>query len=230
MVTRYLAGASPNETRAAWWVYMGFVQFTWIAMTIFGMVLRGVLPAIADAESGLSVFFRSATGPALTGIIAADIFATIAAASNSLLVAMSQTLRFDLLRVSRASWVRSAPEWAITTAIGAVTMAVSLALHSSVVSLALSSTSLMAAGLAPVVAVRVLGWRHSGSSLVLSVLVGVGVAALWRAAGFGVLINEAAPGMLAALLTAVASVARSMVSRRLSQVSKEKRDVANNNT
>ncbi len=61
-------------------------------MTVFGMALRGVMPAIADPETGLSLFHRSNTGPLITGIIAADVFATIAATSNSLLVALAQTV------------------------------------------------------------------------------------------------------------------------------------------
>jgi Na+/proline symporter len=59
IVSRYLAGRSPTETRSAQWVYISFVQFTWIAMTAFGVLLRGVMPGIADAESGLSVFFSA---------------------------------------------------------------------------------------------------------------------------------------------------------------------------
>ena len=33
IVSRYLAGRDKQETQAAWWIYIGFVQFTWIAMT-----------------------------------------------------------------------------------------------------------------------------------------------------------------------------------------------------
>lgn len=67
IVSRYLAGSSPNETRSAWWIYIGFVQFTWIAMTVFGLVLRGVMPGIDDPETGLSVFFQTNIGALLTG-------------------------------------------------------------------------------------------------------------------------------------------------------------------
>ena len=76
-------------------------------------------------------------------------------------------------------------------------MIVSLNINSSVVSLALSSVSLMGAGLAPAVLVRVLGLRHSGTSLSLSVVTGLVVALAWRAASFGGVLNEAAPGILA---------------------------------
>lgn len=50
-------------------------QSTWIAMTVFGMLLRGVMPSIADAEIGLSLFHRANTGPLITGIITATAIA-----------------------------------------------------------------------------------------------------------------------------------------------------------
>lgn len=196
LVTRYLAGESPEETRKAWWIYIGFVQSTWIAMTVFGMILRGVMPNIADPETGLSVFFRTEMGPALTGIIVADIFATISATSNSLLVAMAQTVKFDIL--PRAVRDRL-PLWPITAVLGLITMAISLSITASVVSLALGSVSLMGAALAPAMMIRVARWRCTGSSLILAIISGLAVAAVWRQTGLSAIVNEAAPGILAGL-------------------------------
>jgi len=197
MVTRYLAGATPQETRSAWWIYNGFVQSTWIAMTVFGMLLRGVMPSIADPEMGLSLFHRANTGPLITGIITADIFATIAAASNSLLVAMAQTASRDLLARARR---RSAEElWPLIAILGAVTMFISLNLHSTVVNLALASVSLMGAGLAPAMLIRVLNWRRTDISVITAVIVGTCTAISWRYFGLSGTMNEAAPGIALAL-------------------------------
>ena len=44
IVTRYFAASSPAEAKAARWIYIGFIQFTWISMAAFGVVLRGVMP------------------------------------------------------------------------------------------------------------------------------------------------------------------------------------------
>ncbi|NJO12548.1 MAG: hypothetical protein HC872_02775 [Gammaproteobacteria bacterium] len=85
IITRYLAGSTPAETQSAIWIYNGFVQFTWIAMTLFGTLLRGVMPQVSDPESGLSEFFMKNVNPLLAGIIIADVFATIAATANALL-------------------------------------------------------------------------------------------------------------------------------------------------
>jgi sodium/proline symporter len=201
MVSRYLAGKDPAETRAAWWIYMGFVQFTWLAMTLFGMILRLVIPNIGDPETGLSTFFHAKMGPILTGLIVADIFATIAATSNSLLVAMSQTIKFDLLGSQESRSAKSSPMWPITAILGATTMIASIVLHKSVVELALSSVSLLGAALAVPVLIRLLALPRSGNSLAATVVGGFAAAIVWRALGLNTYINEAAPGMAFAILT-----------------------------
>ncbi len=165
-------------------------------MTIFGIALRGIMPAIPDPEAGLSLFFRTNMGPILTGLIVADIFATIAATSNSLLVAMAQTAKFDVIEILTS---RAPPLWPIVLLLGIVSMAISVNLDSSVVSLVLSSISLLGAALAPAMMVRVLGWRRSGGSVIAAMLAGFAAAALWKFLGFGAILNEAAPGILAGL-------------------------------
>ncbi|CAG0956948.1 Osmoregulated proline transporter OpuE [Phycisphaerales bacterium] len=200
IVTRYMAGSSPKETRSAWWIYILFVQVTWIAMTAFGIALRGVMPTLDDPETGLSAFHRATTGPLITGIIAADIFATIAATSNSILVAMAQSVKFDLLNPRREDRTGRADLWIPITVLGVITMVVSLFLHSSVKDLALSSVGMMGAGVAPAMMIQVLGWRRSGWSLLCSVIVGFTTAALWTSLGYNAFMNEAAPGILAGLL------------------------------
>lgn len=199
IVTRYLAGASPKETQSAWWIYLGFVQATWLAMTGFGIALRGVMPALDDPEMGLSVFHRSTTGPLITGIIAADIFATIAATSNGILVAMAQSLVADLWQPRAANDVRHHDLSIPIVILGAGTMLLSVWLHSSVKDLALSSVGMMGAGLAPAMIIQVLGWRHSSRSLLLSIIVGFGTAAVWTYRGYNGFINVAAPGIIAGL-------------------------------
>jgi sodium/proline symporter len=196
MTSRYLAGRTPSETRGAWWIFIGFIQFTWISMTIFGIALRGIMPAIHDPEAGLSLFFRTNMGPILTGLIVADIFATIAATSNSLLVAMAQTMKFDIIEMLTS---RTPPLWTIVLLLGIVSMAISAKLDSSVVSLVLSSISLLGAALAPAMMVRVLSWRRTGASVIAAILAGFATAALWKFLGFGAVLNEAAPGILAGL-------------------------------
>lgn len=200
IISRYLAGASPRETHAAWAIYLSFVQLTWIAMTVFGILLRGVMPGIEDPEAGFSLFFAKNMPGWVTGLIMADIFATLAATTNSLLVAMAQSVTRDLLRPLLGERADNAPIGIIALAVGAITMGASMVVSGTVVSFALTSVSLMAAGIAPSVMIKVLGWRHNSWSLLCSILLGFISAAVWKYSGFGAVINEAAIGIALGLL------------------------------
>lgn len=195
VLTRYISASSAEEAQKAKWIYIFFVQYTWIAMTGFGVILRGVMPDLPDAETGLAAFFAAKMPPVLTGIIIADIFATIAATANSLIVAMAQSARFDLVGTHGKSERTSLLIPAIV--VGAGTMILSYVINGTVVTLALSSVAIMGAGLAPSVLAQVLDWRPTFAAIVLSIVTGTLTAIAWKFAGADSVLNEALPGMLA---------------------------------
>ena len=197
IVSRYLAGSSPAETGAAKWVYIGFVQFTWLAMTGFGMILRGVMPGLQDPEMGLSAFFQERVNSLATGIIAADIFATIASTTNGLLIATTQAVVYDLLRSERKRLMFGA----VTVVVGVVSIAVSYLSHGTVLTLALGAVSLLGAALAPAVMVKIMNWRHNVVSLACAIAFGATAAIAWKMSGAGAVLNEAGVGMCVGLLT-----------------------------
>lgn len=200
IVSRYMAGENPAETKAAWWIYIGFLQSTWIAMTVFGIILRGVQPNIADPETGLSLFFQTSVGAVATGIIFADVFATIASTSNGLLIAISQTLRRDLL-----GWVlkdRQHSLWVMsisTLGLGLITVALSLVLPGNVFSLAVAAVSQIGAGLAGAVMIKIFGWRHTSWSLLAAIAAGAASGAIWALVGLNTWVNEAPIGIAVSL-------------------------------
>lgn len=198
ITTRYLAASSPNEAQSARWIYIAFVQLTWTTMTLFGVLLRGVMPDISDPEKGLTVFVSATLPSLLVGLIVADIFSAIASTANSLLVAMAQAAR-DLFRRNRSGRI---PLWPLCLSLGLVTMFGAMVLdgRARVFDLAITSVSLMAAGLAPAVAIKVLRWRHSARSLTAAVYVGFGAALAWKARGLSTTLNESAIGIMLGLL------------------------------
>lgn len=168
-------------------------------MTGFGILLRGVMPDIADPEAGLSIFFQNNINAVATGIIVADVFATIASTSNGLLIAMAQAVIHDLIpRVTRKQSARI-PLAPVTLVIGAVTMAISAVIHGSVVTLALSSVSMMGAGLAAAVMIKVMRWKHTALSLTGAIAAGIISAIVWKYYGMSSYVNEAGIGMVVAL-------------------------------
>jgi sodium/proline symporter len=198
IVSRYLAGSSPEETQEAMWIYIGFVQATWIAMTGFGVLLRGVMPNISDPEAGLSLFFRTNVGAIATGVIVADVFATIASTTNGLLISVSQTVTRDLLG-DKADRPRI-PFGLLVVIVGLVTMTLSASMHGSVAGAVFSSVFLMGGSLAAPVMIRVLGWRHSEGSLLAAIMVGLVATLTWKMLGYSSFTSEAGIGMLAGLL------------------------------
>lgn len=200
VISRYLAGKNPQETAAAKWIYIGFVQFTWIAMTAFGILLRGVMPDISDPETGLSVFFQNHINAIATGIIVADIFATIAATSNSILIAMAQVAIHDLIPRVSSKISQKTPFSAVTFFIGIITMVISVSINSTVLDLALASVSLLGAGLAAAVIIKVMKWGHTAISLACTIGIGFTSALTWRYMGMSTYLNEAGIGILSGLV------------------------------
>lgn len=199
IMSRYLAGSDPAETVAAKWIYIGFVQFTWIAMTVFGILLRGVMPEILDPETGLSIFFQNNINAVATGIIVADIFATIAATSNSILIAMTQVIVYDLIPKVSVKFGQKIPFAVITFSIGILTMIISVLINTTVLTLALSSVSLLGAGLAAAVIIKLMKWDHTATSLACAIGAGFLSAIVWKYSGMATYFNEAGIGMASSL-------------------------------
>lgn len=198
VTSRYMAGENPAETQAARWIYILFIQGTWIAMTVFGIVLRGVMPDLADPETGLSAFFISNMGPLITGVIIADIFATIASTANGMLISITQTIRRNLLpAVTTAQPPRN--EY-LSVFVGAITILFSLVLPGTVASIIISVASLLGAGLGGVVMIRSMGWPCNNRSLFFAICSATVTAIAWKLFHYDAVVNEAGIGILAALL------------------------------
>ena len=51
-----MAAKSPNDAAKSRWIYIGFMQITWISMTLFGVLMNVFLPDITDPEQALPIF------------------------------------------------------------------------------------------------------------------------------------------------------------------------------
>ena len=195
-----MAGASPAETKAARWIYIGFLQITWIAMTSFGVLLRGVMPDIQEPEAGLSVFIATHFGAVLTGVILADVYATIASTSNGILVAVSQVIQHDIVvGLSSRSLGKRAQQF-LTLCLGLLTIILSFSLPGNVFTIIIGAASMLGASVGGAALIKILGIKHSGESLLATIIVGFVSAYLWKLGTYGSVINEAGIGILAGVL------------------------------
>jgi Na+(H+)/acetate symporter ActP len=105
-------------------------------MMVFGALLRGVMPGIADPESGLRIFFQTNTNAVLMGLILTHVFATNAAASNGLLITIAQTITHDLIPCVYRGWNVRRSLLIATLLMGLVSVLVSISIHGSAYNLA----------------------------------------------------------------------------------------------
>lgn len=200
IITRYMAGSSPEETRASWWIYIAFLQFTWIAMTIFGVVLRGTMPDISDPEAGLSLFVSTYAGVVVTGIVLADVYATIASASNSILISLAQVVRYDIIENLSNIKLTKVTTSLITLFVGIATIIISFYLPTSVFNVIVTAVSLLGASIGPAVLIKITGIKHSSGSLIATIIVGLLASYAWKLGPYGALMNEAVIGILSGIL------------------------------
>lgn len=201
IVTRYMAGSSPEETKSAQWIYIAFLQFTWMAMTGFGILLRGVMPGLSDPEMGLSLFVQQNLGAVATGIIFADIYATIASTSNGIIVAIAQSLQRDILaKIFRMKEGNFSHHRVVTFGLGVVTILLSFVLTGNVFSIAVDAIGKIGAGIAGPMIIKTLGWRHTANSLLAAIVGGIGSSYVWHSLGFSSVFNEAGIGIICSLL------------------------------
>lgn len=198
VVMRYMAARNEHEIKKAKWIYIAYVQITWISMTIFGIALRGLMPEIEDPEAGLAEFVSAFMPPILAGIIIADIFGVIASTANSLLVAVAHSIKHDLLKNKADNHVFSSTF--IYLCVGLATMFIAYKASSTVAAIAIASISFIAAGLAGPMMIKLLNLRNNQTSLWLSMLLAVLGAVLWSQFGLSSFINEAIIGVCIALI------------------------------
>lgn len=138
--------------------------------------------------------------PIVAGLIFAYIYAIIGSTANSIIVAVSQSIRRDLLPGgSGERKERATPFW-IIGAVGIVTILLSFVLAGNVFSIATGAFSKMGAAIAAPSAIKVFGFRHDATSLTLAVLSGLAAAYVWEALGLAALLNEAGIGMAVGIL------------------------------
>lgn len=197
ITSRYIAGKNPEEVASAKWIYILFLQFTWIGMTYFGILLRTKGFIVDDPEALVVPFFQSEAGEIFTGIAVAGIFAAIASTVDSIMISITSLFKNGYRNVIGLS---SRTEGFIVIAIGLFTVLGALNTKNSVFEIALMSISMVGATLAGPVIIRLFNFKHNDFSVLISLLAGGFSGYLWRSSEYGVLTNEALIGIFFALI------------------------------
>jgi len=204
LLVRILATKSPQEAYRARWIYIAFMQATWVSMSLFGLIMAVLLPDIADPEQALPMFASGHLHPILVGAVLAGIFAAIASTLDGLILVLSSSFGVDLVpefyeRMSRRFGSRY--QAMVTLAVTVVTMIAATAVVESttVFAIIVFSASGLGVSIGCAMLISILRWRTSTAALVVSIVCAVLVTAIWRYAGLSDTLLEAFPGFLTGL-------------------------------
>jgi sodium/proline symporter len=206
LLVRIMATKSPEEAIKAKWFYLGFMQLTWISMSLFGLIMTVLLPAIADPEQALPVFAREFLHPVLAGAVIAGIFAAVASTLDAQLLVLSSCIGVDLLprlcrRMTGKFGVRYHMSVTIMVTVATGLLAMLLIGNATVFNLIIFSASVLGATFGYAMLIRVMQWRSSPVALFAGAAAALLVTVAWRFAGLSAYMLEAFPGFLSGLAT-----------------------------
>jgi sodium/proline symporter len=203
LLVRLLAGRSPEETRKAKWIYLLFIQYTWLCMALFGMAARLLIPGIDDPEQALPIYAFENFNPWLVGVILAGIFSAIASTADSQVLVSSSSLAIDVApgfykKMSARFGVRY--QQVVTVAVGMLAALAAIFFSSNVFTLIIFALSTLASSLGPAM-FNVILKRPTNTLAISSCMVaGLAVAVSWRMLGYNEMLNESLPGFLTGLV------------------------------
>ncbi len=205
LLVRIMATKSPEEAIKAKWIYLGFMQLTWISMSLFGLVMTVLLPGIADPEQALPIFARDFLHPILAGAVVAGIFAAVASTLDAQLLVLSSCIGVDLLPgIYRRMTKRFGVNYhvAVTILVTVITgvFAIFIVGNTTVFTLIIFSASVLGATFGYAMFVKVMQWRSSPMAIAIGVMAALLVTLAWRFYGLSQYMLEAFPGFLAGLM------------------------------
>lgn len=82
---RYIAAENESELKKAMWVYNGFLQFTWLGMTLVGVLLRAVHPGIGYDEGILVSSLNGGVNELIFGALIGAMLCAVISTVDSIL-------------------------------------------------------------------------------------------------------------------------------------------------
>jgi len=198
---RLVAGKNPSEVRKAKWIYISFMQIVWISMTLFGILLRTIMPELDDPEKGLALFAVAQFNPFVVGIILAGIFAAIASSLDALILVMSSSLTVDMSpNFYRRMLKKFGNHYQISGTI-IVTICVIIltaSFSSSVFNLVIYSGIGLGSTFGPVLLLKMLKKDASAWIVNTAMISGLIAVLFWRMNDLNVVVLDTLPGLVAA--------------------------------
>ena len=206
LLVRIMATKSPEEAAKARWIYLGFMQATWITMALFGLMMKVLLPDIADPEQALPLFAKANLHPVFAGAIMAGIFAAVASTLDAQLLVLSSAIGVDLTpnfyrRMTEKYGVKYQALVTVVVAVVMAFVAIAIVGSTTVFTLIVFSATALGVTIGLAMFISILGWRTSTLAMSTSVLLALMVALIWRYyLGLSDYLIEALPAFLTGII------------------------------
>jgi sodium/proline symporter len=220
LLVRLMAGRSPEEVKQARWIYFASAYSVWIAMVLFGLICRVLIPDIDDPEQALPFYAMQNFHPVLVGIVLAGVFSLIASTVDSLLLVCSSALARDISptlhrKMSNQYGVRY--HQAMTLLVTILAVIAALSISGTVSSVLLFAVGAMTSSLGPAMLITLVKRRTHYIALSATMFAGMMTAIIWNVLGYSMIIFEVFPGFVVALLVHELLMVSIFSGRRLSR-------------
>lgn len=202
VMVRFMALDSPgNMNRARSWYYGFFILFYALATGV-GMLSRLYLPDLQhlDPELALPSMASHLLPDVFVGVILAGIFAATMSTADSLVLSCSAAITHDLLPK------KPDKVWHMKVTTAAVTLfalIIALGENQSVFSLVILAWSVLASAFAPLLITYSLGRNITERHAIISLILGVSSALIWRQLGWHHNVYEGMLGILVGLVCCI---------------------------
>ena len=167
LLDKIIAAKDEKNVKKARFVYMFFIQYTWIGMTLLGILIKLLYNNISDfqAEKALAIFIKLNSNPLLEGIVISGVFATIASTAASLNISISNYLTSDIFD----NKIKINSRYILIIVFILTALPAVLLVKSSVFDLTIFAVSLGAV-IAPCMLIKIYQFKHNQKSMALSLL------------------------------------------------------------
>ena len=197
LMIRHMVIRSGEDLRTAKRIYLLWRWVVLMMAVLSGLIARVLIPAGAgfDAELSIPLLWLDLLPPVLVGFLVAGLFSATMSTADSLLLSASSALSQHII----PRWNNSYRKARIATVIViAFVVAIALSASKGVLALVVIAWGGMAAAVAPLVVVQLLGARPDQRTAITMMIAGFATTLIWR---HGLALNgilmELVPGMLA---------------------------------
>ncbi|MDD9901466.1 MAG: sodium/proline symporter [Alphaproteobacteria bacterium] len=200
IMVRFMAMDDPARMRRTRMYYYSWYVLFYLMTIAVALAARILLPAadVFDAELALPSLAQQLLPPVFVGLVLAGLFAATMSTADSQILSCTAALTHDLSGGKlKNSYVANK---VATAGVTLFALVVALSDNDSVFALIIFAWSGLAAAFAPLLIVLAFGCRVPQGLAVTMMLSGVSTAVAWQKMGYGDIIYEAAPGIVAGLL------------------------------